>query len=207
MITFLKHTCAVAALSLATVTCASATPVLTVQNGKLMGATNVLVNNVSYDVLFKDGSFNSLFPTGFAGTPWATSTFGVAASDALSLQVFTGAYDSTSALTNGCTSTSYCDIFTTFITTSSVVDGFDVSYFRNNSGTATDTVHALSNWTKSIDLSTYSATTYAVWSLHDTSNDLPEPATPVLFGLGLAALAIWRRRASSEGKRADMIAV
>lgn len=64
-------------------------------NGELTGAKNVLVNNVLYDVEFKDGTCHALFDlcTNTTQFVFNTQASAHAASLALLSQVFVGAYD------------------------------------------------------------------------------------------------------------------
>lgn len=96
-----------------------ASPILNVQDGKLLGASGVVIKDKSYDVSFVDGSCNSLFG-GCNKSLFTFSSYQEAntAALALSTQVFIdsplGNFDSQANLTNGCQDPAYCAILTPY---------------------------------------------------------------------------------------------
>jgi len=85
-----------------------------VVGGQLLGASGVIVNGVSYDVQFLDGTCAALFSGCDADSDFDFPNQAVAnaAAQALLDQVFldvaAGMFDSDPSLTNGCTNTSNC---------------------------------------------------------------------------------------------------
>lgn len=82
-------------------------------NGQLTGAKGILVSGQLYDVAFKDGRFNDLFPNGYL--PFiSNSTQATSFANALLGQVFLdgadGLFDSNPALTFGC-SVATCEVW------------------------------------------------------------------------------------------------
>lgn len=107
----------VAVWVLATTAAQSSAAETIVTNGKLLGATGVLVNGSSYNVSFVDGTCAALFSGCDQNTDFVfqDSAAARAASQALLDQVFLGIYDTNPELTSGCSSTSTCTAFTPFL--------------------------------------------------------------------------------------------
>lgn len=179
---------------------ASATPIAIVESGKLVGATGVMVNGVSYDVEFVDGTcigvFSGCNPSLFAFNTMSDAT---TAAEALLNQVFSnafagGLYDVNPGILSGCNAgTDHCDVVTLYaFATDVVVKG----------------VAAMNYWNSEVDY-TYNAAahiamdtgyignvTYAKWATSASAQDnqVPEPSTLWLTGAAFALLAFSRRK-------------
>ena len=98
----------VAAL-MATTTPAAAAVVYQVQNGKLVGATGVVIGQSTYNVTFADNSCTVVFGTCSANKfDFTTRASAIAAGNALLSQVLIGTYKTNPGSVFGC-STSTCD--------------------------------------------------------------------------------------------------
>jgi hypothetical protein len=163
-----------------------AEPVLQIDaNGILTGATGVIVNGASYDVVFKDGSCNSLFAGCDPGTfAFQTATDATSASETLLSQVFLdtgqGHFDSAAYLTTGCGSPILCTMVTPYAW--SEYDQMAlVAIAENFEFPPSDAVYGrdlgMFPW---FDTATEDALAYAVWSPSVTS-PVPEPPVPLLI--------------------------
>lgn len=176
-----------ALLVLCLVGTAHSAPALDIQIGVLVGARDVTVNGVLYDVRFMDGSCVSLFsgcdsPSDFAFT---TGTDALAASRALLDQVFLdgfqGTFDSDPGLTRGCESAfqiGACSIFTPFDTlvNNALADNSAVESF--------DGVRAAFTLPGE-DLTRYGTVVYAVWA---PVMAVPEPSAGLMMVIGAMVL-------------------
>lgn len=177
--------------------------VLNVENGILLGATNVNVNGSLYDVSFIDGSCINLFDgcadlSDFFFTDVAS---GQAANLALLQQVLidssAGEFDSNPALTNGC-NFSFCDIFSPVgdvfpnSTTLSIV--FLRNFIDDSSdfGTGSGTAIRAADFTP---IDAFDTKTYAIWS-GSTISEVPIPGASWLFFSGLISLIGLSKRKS-----------
>lgn len=176
-------------LTLALINNASAAS-LNVTDGILMGASGVSVNGELYDVEFKDGLIGNSFNT------FTTYQFTLAASQALLNQVFNGIYDSNPNLTNGCTSTIYCDLMTAYSTYSISGEQYHSFYTARNSTKETGDVGYISSTISTIDISKSSNNTLAIWTKQATATAVPEPEAyaMMLAGLGLVGFAARRKQ-------------
>lgn len=161
------------------------------EQGQLMGANGIKINNVNYNVRFIDGTSMDLFnydsTTKYSDITFTSMAEATDASEALMMQVFSeNIYDKEPELIQGISHNKWGAIYTIYqiedINTHSVrftnieLSGNDyVSYWR----TSTD-------W----DLSDMKEITYAVWELSDNPNPapVPEPATVILLSLGLVGV-------------------
>lgn len=174
----------------------SAAVVLQVDQGKLIGATGVVVDGVSYGVSFSDGSYSSLYGNSESFL-FSTRAKAVSASQALLDQVFLdiGGYlfDSTPNLTRGCPELSYCGAATPYKlstqdTQVSTVLAVNFVPLITDAVSQSDLV-----FDRSQDISGNSwpgnLYTYAVWSpASQSASSVPEPGALALVMLGVFGL-------------------
>lgn len=190
-------TLAALVVTLGVAPCVSAAT-LTVNSGILTGATNVDVGGTFYDVTFIGGTCAAVFTgcddpaTDFTFTTQASA---LVAAQALVDQVFLdvlglGNFDSTPALTSGCTAPFTCTVVTpSGLAGNSLLGGGAL----NSSGSNPDMAAPLSllngNFSGNYTLARWTPSPVA-------PSPVPEPASLTLLGLGLAGAGAsrWRRR-------------
>lgn len=149
--------------------------------GRLLGASEVVVGGSVYDVTFQEGSCVSLFaPCDNAGF-FAFQTVPAIhqAIQALGQQVFVGIYDVDPALTFGCANASLCGVFTPwgyFVT--DVGPRMNFGYVINYAGAADHDLGTTITHT-TFDTTNDPRYVFAIWT---QTGNIPEPP------LGLAVL-------------------
>jgi len=166
--------------------------------GQLLGADDVDVGGVLYDVDFVDGTCAALFGgcDEVGDFTFTTETAATAASNALLTQVFndgaSGNFESVPSLTNGCDEVVSCTVYTPF-----GIDGTDVDvigYFHVTGGFEFVTTAAF--FDRTLDFASDATAVYAAWELSEAPK-IPLPATGWLFLSGLAGLFFVKRRKSA----------
>ena len=179
-------------------TSANAATVYEMNNGQLIGITEVDVNGVLYDVSFQSGSFDSIYGDP-ANLTFTNSADAYAASGVLlsmlgeNIVGSDGAiydFERSTTLVNGCGNFIYCHLFTTYGLATDI-SGVERATHAN----AINFYDAVSdmNVYGSIDrtASTPFWATYAVWA---ESATVPEASSLVLLGIGLLGIGFSRRR-------------
>lgn len=152
---------------------------LVVQGGQLVGATDVDVGGVSYDVQFVDGSCNSLF-SGCSNFSFTTFADASVASQALLDEVLIGIYDDDPTLTNGLDSEDSGEIWTPYFRG---VGTYLAAVTINDDQPMFDEVVNTGNSFEA-DYTNVSRRVYAVW----TPAEVPVPAAGWLFMSALVGL-------------------
>lgn len=184
-----KYIRLIAGVSLAVCWQCAISVTLSVENGILVGAFGVSVDDNLYDVEFIDGDLNSIYSGGLLTY---TAQFASSASQALVDSVFVETasplYDSTPNLTQGCSFT-YCVVYTP---TSSIIAADTRLIFGaiNYAGAYPDSItsYASNAYFGTLDVP------FGVWGRW-TPTAIPTPASITNIGLGLLLLA------SLEAKR------
>lgn len=177
----LKHLCGFLLAAFVAVS-AHAAPVLQVDAGQLMGATNVVVKGMHYNVRFQDGTCASLFNgcDAYADFPFQTRDDAVAASQALLAGVFIdtgqGEFGSNPALINGCSDSQLCEVFTPFPPTPEGFLSFAIALNYDVLSQLPDATQVLVTNRPFGDTTDIAGYTYAVWSFAPAS-EVPEPST------------------------------
>ena len=166
---------------------------LKVEDGQLIGASGVEVDGTLYDVTFQDGSCNSLFdecnPASFA---FNDQLGALAAASALLDQVlidsFAGPFDLVPSRTRGCSTTTFCEVYTPYSATASNVE-LGIAVNAEALAFPSDFPYSFFNTSPAFDTFNTEAT-YANWTLAP----IPLPAGLPLLLTGLAGFAGLRLR-------------
>ncbi len=173
-------------------------------SGQLIGADDVLVEGVLYDVRFVEGSCIDLFGgcNDVGDYTFTTEGDALAASQALFDQVFdvNAAFDAEPELTFGCEQTDRCLVATAYGNATSNANVLFAGALNWADGLAADLAYintlggALITTT---DTSSHAHTVYADW----TPTPVPVPPAVWLFGSGLLGLVGAARRRCVHGTR------
>ncbi|MFS0771638.1 PEPxxWA-CTERM sorting domain-containing protein [Sphingomonas sp. 1P08PE] len=187
---------------------ANAAATLKIENGKLTGASGVVVDGKTYDVTFADGKCATVYgkcdASNFTFTTRASATL---AAQALLDQVFldgsAGAFDSDPALTAGCSFVSSCESYIAYATGPiGTYETFEPVVALNTKDRLADEVVTYEmKAQKFFDTAPASAANFALFT---PTAAVPEPATWALMlaGFGLTATALRRRRVRFAGAAA-----
>jgi hypothetical protein len=161
----------------------------------LLGADNVEVNGLYYNVRFVDGTCFLLFNGCDASNDllFNTRDSAEAASDSLLSQVFNGntLFDSSPELTNGCSFAGVCDIHTGYAVDIDRVPPFVRTIkARNKSGLRVDPV-SVGFFRIAYDTTSSIRDVYAVWN---EPVEASAPGTAMVLLMGIAGLIVSQRR-------------
>jgi hypothetical protein len=158
--------------------------------GQLTGATGVVVNGVTYDVEFVDGTCSALFNSCDAVSDFTfqNSTDAAAAANALFAQVTTGTFDTDPTLTFGCGATT-CFMVIPYGLNGTVQGNFDAILAGN--GAASNATSSMSNSPTTFDTATNRS---FVWARFAAATGVPEPSTWAMMLLGFLGIGLVVRR-------------
>ena len=160
---------------------------LDIDNGELLGASNIEIDGILYNVSFREGTCIELFndcdeTLDFLFQDKASAN---KASLALLSSVFsTSSFDDDPALTFGCESSDICTIWTPYdISTNIVLTS--VMYNYSTTSILIDGFSNLDTVTRPVDMSLSTTATFAAWSL---ATPVVAPSTFALMCIGLLGL-------------------
>ncbi len=199
---------ALATAALAFAPSAAQAATLRVVGGSLIGAANVDVDGTLFNVTFSNGSCVSLFSgcNNLWDFTFQTQASAVNAAQALLDQVFLdtaeGDFDSDPALTEGCLSFALCTAKIPYALFEG--DQFRSTYAMNYDNPPPPADTTVINFAESIFMDTggNAVQTFALFERSDDNLEnaasvakaVPEPTALLLFGVGLAGLAGFKRR-------------
>ncbi len=174
----------------------AATLIVDGATGELLGAEDVDVGGVLYDVDFLDGTCTALF-NGCDGSDdfaFTTQVAAQAAATALQSQVFIdgpdGNFDTAPSLTNGCEAAFACIVNTPYAASigNNIVSTIGYVTLQTAGG-----FQSQNDLSRDLDLSGVATDVYASWGLSEIA-PVPLPATGWLILSGLAGLFFAKRR-------------
>jgi hypothetical protein len=173
----------------------SAASVLDIVEGKLTGASGVVVNGLTYKVKFVDGTCAQIYgvcdkSNFITNDPAIARLFSLA----LDQQVFSGMFDTQPEMTFGCTYTEMCGVETPY---DEDAGRLSLDAVFNYKELTVDTFGA-SNVFVSYDWGQSFTYTHALWSLQ-SPNAIPEPGPLALLAVAGGAM-IWSQRRRREVK-------
>ncbi|NKB58813.1 MAG: PEP-CTERM sorting domain-containing protein [Alphaproteobacteria bacterium] len=176
---------------------AHAVPVLIIDsNGQLLGADDVDVDGSLFDVRFVDGTCVDLFGgcnenSDFDFPIAASATLAAQALlDQVFLDIVQGSFDSDPSLTHGCESIDSCLVV--IPTGDGGVSQTDTATALNDDLEVGDIVFFPSLGVNN-DLTAFDTAVFASFTPSVSSQSVPEPATLILFALGLTGLVATSR--------------
>lgn len=160
-----------------------ASPILNIQQGILMGASGVIVEGQTYDVIFRKALKGENLGNAITFNNLSSA---IAATTALSNDVFVGDYDLMPLKTNGCSYSQSCVIETLYAWHPFYNGALLAAGFTNSVSESSDGIYGEQIiW--QMDVPEYN---YAIWS----KSTVPEPSTISLFCLACLVLASRRRK-------------
>ncbi len=182
---------------------ASAAAILDVIGGQLVGARDVLVGDTLYNVQFNDGSCVDVFDGCDAVSDFAfdNSDDAVDAAQALLDQVFidgpAGLFDTEPFAITGCSSGFLCRAFIPYEVDGGGLFSVPSAFAQNHIDEAMDGPFTISGIVPLQPFTDFDNAVLAVFSPARTV-DVAAPGALWLFGVGLAGLAVVRRRPSTS---------
>lgn len=175
--------------------------VLTVVGGQLTGAQNVEIDGALYDVAFLDGTCENVFNGCDAASDFTFTTVQAAfdAAQALIDQVFLdgpeGLFDSDADATVGCSGYSFCGATIPYDTAGEAPYTVQRAAAVNHDNELYDTPNTyaggiIPTW----DTGGFPYSVWAVFEQVSEGDEVPAPGMAWLLGLGLAGMAVARRK-------------
>ncbi|WP_282608506.1 hypothetical protein [Pelagibius sp. Alg239-R121] len=179
---------------------AQALPILNIESGQLTGAQNLKIGGKLFDVQFVEGSCISIFDGCDEASDFVFSNeaeafgAGQALLNLVFLDSLDGMFDSSPALTFGCTSSQNCAVAIPFAV-SPMPDAVGVVLARNEEGVDTDSLTSQLT-VKDFDSAMSSSGVYGHFTPHAS---VPEMGTLWLFAFGVSVFAFFAHRRTRRG--------
>jgi hypothetical protein len=175
-------------------------------NGQLTGAQGVDVGGTLYDVEFVDGTCAAVFNgcngnSDFAISNEATALLaGQALFDQVLIDTPLGAFDSSAALTRGCSDTDVCSVLTAYGVSGST-NGDTLGVFSQNAPDTNSFLLDPAPFSRALPAFFDSTVRGAVWARFSSASAVPEPGTWLMMILGFGAIGGMMRGRSGEARK------